>query len=112
MARAKSVRVEYKGINVFYENNELLGKLQVEDEETGEILTSDLNLTAEVKDFLKTLDENDTVAFCMKKFKPMSAKESKPKYKYSCGCGKEIKSEYDSLHIHCNDCDEDFIMGD
>lgn len=110
MARGKSVKVEYKGLEAKYEDGEFKGRLEIVDEETEEVSVSDVNLTVEVKDFLKTLNENDKISICVKKFKPMSAKETKPKYIYKCQCGREIKSEYDSLNIHCNDCDEDFTM--
>lgn len=110
MARGKSVKVDYKEIKAQYEEGELKGKLEIIDEETGEVSASDINLTVEVKDFLKTLNEDDKISICVKKFKPMSAREQKPKHVYKCECGKEIKSEYDNLNIHCNDCNEDFIM--
>lgn len=109
MAKGKSVKVDYKGIKAQFEDGELTGALEVVDEETNETSVSNMNLTTEVKDFLKTLNENDKISICVKKFKPMSARGKKNIFKYHCQCeGSEIKSEYDSLNIHCNVCDEDF----
>lgn len=109
MAKGKSVKIDYKGIKAQFSNGELTGVLEVVDEETGEVSISDMNLTTEIKDFLKTLNGDDKVSICIKKFKPMSARSKKQIFKYHCECeGSEIKSEYDSLNIHCNVCDEDF----
>ncbi|MBY6838820.1 hypothetical protein [Clostridium botulinum] len=112
MARGKSVKVNYKGIKANYNNGELKGILEVVDEETGEISKSDLNLTTEIKDLLQTLDEEDKITITVKKFKPMSAKEKQSTFKYHCSCDdpREIKSKCDYLNVHCNDCDEDFVL--
>jgi hypothetical protein len=110
MARGKSVKVDYKGVKAEYKDGELIGTLEVTDEETGEISTSDLNLTLEVKDLLNSLNEDEKISINVKKFKPMTAKDKQPIFKYSCGCDdpREIKSKCDFLNIHCLDCDEDF----
>lgn len=110
MAKGKSIKVDYKGIKVKYEDNELKGIIEVTDEETGEVLTSDINLTVEIKDLLASLNEDEKISINVKKFKAMTSKDKQQIFKYTCGCGKEIKSKYDELHIRCNDCDEDFVM--
>lgn len=112
MAKGKSVKVEYKGIKARYEDGELKGILEVVDEETGEISTSDVNLTVETKDVLNSLQEDEKVTITVKKFKPMSAKDKQPIYKYTCDCGREIKSKCEELHMHCNDCDQDLTKVD
>lgn len=113
MARGKSVKVDYKGIKVSYKENELQGVLEVIDEETGEVSTSEINITTEIKDLLKTLDENDKISINVKKFKPMTAKGKQQIFKYHCGCeGNEIKSTFEGLDITCNECEQTFIMED
>lgn len=110
MARGKSVKVDYKGINAKYEDGELKGTLEVVDEETGETATSDLNLTVEIKDLLASLQEDEKITIGVKKFKAMSAKDKPLIFKYTCGCGKEIKSKVEGLDITCNECEETFMM--
>jgi hypothetical protein len=110
MARGKSVKVDYKGIKASYIDGELKGTLEVVDEETGEVSTSDINLTVETKDVLASLQEDEKITITVKKFKAMSAKDKPQIFKYTCGCGKEIKSKIEGLDITCNECEETFCM--
>lgn len=113
MARSKSIKVDYKGIKANYKDNELQGILEVTDEDTGEVSTSDINITTEIKDLLNTLNEEDKISINVKKFKPMSATSKKQIFKYHCGCeGNEIKSSFEGLDITCNECEQTFIMED
>ena len=111
MARGKSVKVDYKGVKAKYENGELKGTLEVVDEESGEVSTSDINLTVVVKDLLASLQEDEKITINVKKFKPMSAKGKAQIFKYHCGCpDKEIKSAFEGLDITCNECENTFMM--
>lgn len=111
---AKALKVDYKGIIAKYEDGELKGILEITDEETGEISTSDINVTVEVKELLASLEEEDKVSINIKKFKETVPKEKQPIFKYNCSCPdpREIKSRCDFLNIHCNDCDSDYILQD
>lgn len=112
MAKGKSIKVDYKGVKAQYIDNELKGTVEVENEETNELDTSDVNLTLEIKDLLKSLEEDDKISINVKKFKPTVQKEKQPIFKYHCSCEdpREIKSKCDYLNVHCNDCDCDFIL--
>ena len=111
MARGKSVKVDYKGISAKYNNGELCGVLEVADEETGEVSTSNINLTVEIKDLLKTLNEDDKISINVKEFKPKKESNRKPTFKYVCGCeGNMIKSGSEELNIRCNKCEQDFEL--
>lgn len=110
---AKEIKVNYKGLKAEYVGNELKGTLEVVNEETGEITTSDvINVTAEVKELLGSLAKEDKLTVSVKKFKEPNTKEREPIYKYTCACGREIKSKCEELHIHCNDCDQDLSLSD
>lgn len=114
MAKGKSKKVDYKDVKARYNNGELIGTVTIEDEETHELVQSDINLTVEMKDLLASLLDEETISINIKKFKPMTAKDKVITYKYHCKCEdpREIKSKCDYLNIHCNDCDEDFQIED
>jgi len=110
---AKALKVAYKGIKAKYENDKLVGVLEIINEETGEVVSSNVNITEEVKTLLSTLEEDGKIELTIKEFKEKTPKERKPTYKYHCGCeGNEIKSSCEELHIHCTDCDEDFVRAE
>jgi hypothetical protein len=106
---AKALKVDYKGIKVEYKDGELKGTIKVENEEN-ELVETEINVTAEVKELLATLEEEDTISINIKKFKEPKEKEKQPIFKYVCGCGKEIKSKFEGLDITCNECENTFCM--
>lgn len=112
MAKGKAKKVDYKGVKAKYDNGNLVGVIEVEDEETNELVTSDVNLTVEIKELLASLLEDEKISINVKKFKPMTKSDKQLTFKYHCKCDdpREIKSKCDYLNIHCNDCDEDFIL--
>jgi hypothetical protein len=87
--------------------------LVVEKSDTGWSQTS---VSDELWKYLEELNEKELINFdnltikktvgAEKQRKPVNRK---PIYKYKCPeCGREIKSKFDDLQVHCNDCDEDF----
>lgn len=107
---AKAIKIAYKEIKARYEDNELKGTVETVIEETGEVISDEVNITTEIKELLSSLTEEDKIAINIKKFKPVAQKERKPVFKYHCGCeDSEIKSSCETLNVHCNECDEDFI---
>lgn len=110
---AKSKKVDYKGIKIYYdENGKLKGKEEKIDEETAESITLDVDIDLEIKEFIESLSDEERSTISIKKYKEPNKKEKEPVYKYHCKCedSREIKSKNDYLNIHCNDCDEDFIL--
>lgn len=110
MARGKLVKVDYKGVKAEYKNGELVGTIESSDEETEEITITELNLTSEIKDVLKSLKEDEKISINVKKFSSKPFPPRKQLFQYECVCGKKIKSEFEGLDITCNDCQETFIM--
>jgi len=109
----KAIKVDYKGIKAEYKDGEFKGTLETLNEEGTETVVTEVNITDEVKELLASLEEEDTIAINIKKFKETVPKEKQPIFKYHCSCEeKEIKSKNEGLHIHCNDCDEDFTQID
>lgn len=112
---AKSKKVDYKGIKIYFdENDKLKGKTEIIDEETTESVTLDIDIDLEIKEFLKSLSDEEKSTISIKRYKEPNKKEKEPTYKYHCKCedSREIKSKCDYLNIHCNECDEDFILGE
>ena len=111
MARGKAIKVDYKNLKAEYKDGELKGIVKIENEEN-ELVETDVNVTAEVKELLASLEEEDTIAINIKKYKEPKEKEKQPIFKYSCSCTdpREIKSKCDYLNIHCNDCDSDYVL--
>lgn len=109
---AKSKKVDYKGIKIYYdENGKLKGKAETIDEETTESVALDVDIDLEIKEFIESLSDEERSTISIKKYKEPNKKEKEPVYKYHCKCeDKEIKSKSEELHIHCNDCDEDFVL--
>jgi hypothetical protein len=108
----KALKVDYKNLKAEYKDGELKGIVKVENEEN-ELVETEVNVTAEVKELLASLQDEETITVNIKKYKEPKEKEKQPIFKYHCSCeDKEIKSKSDGLHIHCNDCDEDFTQVD
>jgi hypothetical protein len=109
----KALKVDYKGLKAKYDNGELKGTIKVEDLENGGMVESEeINVTTEVKELLDSLQEDETISINVKKYKEPKEKEKQPIFKYTCGCGKEIKSKVEGLDITCNECEETFCMED
>lgn len=106
----KALKVDYKGLKAEYKDGKLKGVIEIVDEESGEVTSNDVNVTEEVKELLASLEEEDKIAINVKKYKEPNVKEKQPIFKYTCGCGKEIKSKVEGLDITCNECEETFMM--
>lgn len=107
----KAIKVDYKNLKAEYKDGELKGIVKIENEEN-ELVETEVNVTAEVKELLATLQDEETISVNVKKYKEPKEKEKQPIFKYTCGCGKEIKSKYEGLDITCNECENTFCMED
>jgi DNA-directed RNA polymerase subunit RPC12/RpoP len=105
----KALKVDYKNLKAEYKDGELKGIVKVENEEN-ELVETEVNVTAEVKELLASLQDEETVSVNIKKYKEPKEKEKQPIFKYVCGCGKEIKSKFEGLDITCNECENTFMM--
>lgn len=105
----KALKVDYKNLKAEYKDGELKGIVKVENEEN-ELVETEVNVTAEVKELLDSLQDEETVSVNIKKYKEPKEKEKQPIFKYVCGCGKEIKSKFEGLDITCNECENTFMM--
>lgn len=108
----KAIKVDYKNLKAEYKDGELKGTLETLNEEGTETVVTEVNVTSEVKELLASLEAEDTIAVNIKKYKEPKEKEKQPIFKYFCKCEdpREIKSKCDYLNVHCNDCDEDFVL--
>jgi DNA-directed RNA polymerase subunit RPC12/RpoP len=107
----KTLKIDYKNLKADYKDGELKGIVKVENEEN-ELVETEVNVTAEVKELLVSLQDEETISVNVKKYKEPKEKEKQPIFKYVCGCGKEIKSKFEGLDITCNECENTFMMED
>jgi hypothetical protein len=107
----KALKVDYKNLKAEYKDGELKGIVKIENEEN-ELVESEVNVTADIKELLASLQDEETISVNIKKYKEPKEKEKQPIFKYTCGCGKEIKSKVEGLDITCNECEETFMMED
>lgn len=83
-------------------------------EDDGQIKVAYVNELEESKeelliDLIKGLESPYNLS--IKKWKPKRESNFPPSYKYSCnGCGNQIKSKSEELHIKCTDCDLDYEL--
>lgn len=96
-----SKKVEIKNGLITEENGIFLAKYT--DEDTGEELKA--NLSEKIREFLNL----ENINFKLGKGRKSGESNRKPTFKYSCGCGKEIKSTEEELAIMCKKCKQDFI---
>jgi hypothetical protein len=106
---AKALKVDYKNLKAEYKDGELKGIIKIENEEN-ELVETEVNVTTDVKELLASLQDEETISINIKKYKEPKEKEKQPIFKYTCGCGKEIKSKVEGLDITCNECEETFMM--
>jgi NADH pyrophosphatase NudC (nudix superfamily) len=97
---AKSKKINLTEAKIYEDNNILKIDGYTKEESIS------LNLVDEIKKFIG--EEN--LEFKLGVKKQREVKEKQPIHKYSCGCGKEIKSKEENLRIQCMDCNKPFEM--
>ncbi len=103
MARTKFEKIDINQIKI---TNEVEGiTVTGVDKDGNEVVVN-------VVEKLTSLMGKENISFKIYKKKPSTPKEKKPTYKYTCGCGKVIKSQDDKLNIKCVDCDQEFTKGE
>ncbi len=96
-----SNKVEIKNGLITEENGNFFAKYI--DEDTEQELKA--NLTDKIREFLNL----EGINFKLGKGRKSGSQNRKPIFKYSCGCGKIIKSNEEELAIMCKECKQDFI---
>lgn len=94
-------KVEIKNGLITEENGSFFAKYI--DEETEQELKA--NLSDKIREFLNT----ENINFKLGKGRKSGETNRKPTFKYSCGCGKVIKSSEEELAIMCKECKQDFV---
>jgi hypothetical protein len=104
MSRPKGKRFELSNAKIISEDYNLTIIARDESDDSLEIGRYD-----GVEELLKFTDI-DRVKIIVKEAHKRNMKQRAGQYKYGCQCGTFIKSKNENLHVHCTDCDSDFVL--